>query len=36
MNNIHTIKIEHVGIVFVWCALLMETILQVKMMFSGV
>lgn len=31
LNNIRTIKIKHVGIVSVWCALLMETLLKLKL-----
>lgn len=31
LNNIRTIKIKHVGIVSVWCPLLMETLLKLKL-----
>lgn len=30
LNNIRTIKIKHVGVVSVWCALLMERLLKLK------
>lgn len=31
LNNIRTIKIKHVGIISVWCVLLMETLLKLKL-----